>query len=314
VLRLTLRRVAALVPLLLLVTFIVWGLLLLIPGDPAQSLVGDSATPEQLAAVRSKLGLNDPWYERYASWLRDVVRGDLGTSLFTSYKVRDAIVDRLPVTLSLVGCSFVLSMLIGISSGVFAAVHKGKFADRLLTIGTSVGVAVPNFWLGLVLLTFLSAKLGWFPAGSYVPITENPGQWLHHVALPAITLALAAAAEVARQMRASMVDVLQRDFVRTHRARGMPMRVIVGRYGLKNALMPVVTVAGLQVARLFGLSTIVEQIFNLQGVGQLAVDSVFKRDIPVIQGIVLMVTLVVVLTNLVVDLSYGYLNPKVRDE
>lgn len=313
-LRLTLRRVAALVPLLLLVTFIVWGLLLLIPGDPAQSLVGDSATPEQLAAVRAKLGLNDPWYERYASWMRDVVRGDLGTSLFTSYKVRDAIVDRLPVTLSLVGCSFVLSMLIGISSGVFAAVHKGKFADRLLTIGTSVGVAVPNFWLGLVLLTFLSAKLGWFPAGSYVPITENPGQWLHHVALPAITLALAAAAEVARQMRASMVDVLQRDFVRTHRARGMPMRVIVGRYGLKNALMPVVTVAGLQVARLFGLSTIVEQIFNLQGVGQLAVDSVFKRDVPVIQGIVLMVTLVVVLTNLAVDLSYGYLNPKVRDE
>jgi len=314
VLRLTLRRVAALVPLLLLVTFIVWGLLLLIPGDPAQSLVGDSATPEQLAAVRAKLGLNDPWYKRYASWMRDVVRGDLGTSLFTSYKVRDAIVDRLPVTLSLVGCSFVLSMLIGISSGVFAAVHKGKFADRLLTIGTSVGVAVPNFWLGLVLLTFLSAKLGWFPAGSYVPITENPGQWLHHVALPAITLALAAAAEVARQMRASMVDVLQRDFVRTHRARGMPMRVIVGRYGLKNALMPVVTVAGLQVARLFGLSTIVEQIFNLQGVGQLAVDSVFKRDVPVIQGIVLMVTLVVVLTNLAVDLSYGYLNPKVRDE
>jgi len=314
VLRLTLRRVAALVPLLLLVTFIVWGLLLLIPGDPAQSLVGDSATPEQLAAVRAKLGLNDPWYERYASWLRDVVRGDLGTSLFTSYKVREAIVERLPVTLSLVGCSFVLSMLIGISSGVFAAVHKGKFADRLLTIGTSVGVAVPNFWLGLVLLTFLSAKLGWFPAGSYVPITENPGQWLHHVALPAITLALAAAAEVARQMRASMVDVLQRDFVRTHRARGMPMRVIVGRYGLKNALMPVVTVAGLQVARLFGLSTIVEQIFNLQGVGQLAVDSVFKRDVPVIQGIVLMVTLVVVLTNLAVDLSYGYLNPKVRDE
>ena len=313
-LRLTLRRVAALVPLLLLVTFIVWGLLLLIPGDPAQSLVGDSATPEQLAAVRAKLGLNDPWYKRYASWMRDVVRGDLGTSLFTSYKVRDAIVDRLPVTLSLVGCSFVLSMLIGISSGVFAAVHKGKFADRLLTIGTSVGVAVPNFWLGLVLLTFLSAKLGWFPAGSYVPITENPGQWLHHVALPAITLALAAAAEVARQMRASMVDVLQRDFVRTHRARGMPMRVIVGRYGLKNALMPVVTVAGLQVARLFGLSTIVEQIFNLQGVGQLAVDSVFKRDVPVIQGIVLMVTLVVVLTNLAVDLSYGYLNPKVRDE
>jgi peptide/nickel transport system permease protein len=314
VLRLILRRLVALVPLLFIVTLAVWALLLLIPGDPALSLVGDTATPEQVEAVRAKLGLDDPAYERYGRWIGGVVQGDLGTSLFTSYKVRDAIFDRLPVTLSLVGTSFVLSALIGIPAGVFAAVKRGKFLDRFLTVGTSIGVAVPNFWLGLILVTFLSLKLGWFPAGGYVAITENPLEWAHHIALPSITLALAAAAEIGRQTRASMVDVLERDFIRTHRAKGIPQREIVAKYGLKSAMMPVVTVAGLQVARLFGLSTIVEQIFNMQGVGQLAIDAVFKRDVPVIQGVVLMVTLVVVIANLLVDVSYGYLNPKVRDE
>lgn len=313
-LRLTLRRLLALIPLLFIVTVVVWGLLLLIPGDPARSIAGETATPEQLAAVREELGLNDPAYERYARWLGGVVQGDLGRSLFTSYRVTDAISDRLPVTLSLVGMSFVLSALIGVASGVFAATHKGKAVDRMLTIGTSVGVAVPNFWLGLLLITFLAMKLDVFPSGGYEGLFESPLGWLHHMALPAITLAMAAAAEIARQMRASMIEVLQRDYVRTHRARGVPERVIVGRYALKNALMPVVTVAGLQVARLFGLSTIVEQIFNMQGVGQLAVDSVFKRDVPMIQGVVLTITVVVVLTNLAVDLTYGYLNPKVREQ
>lgn len=312
-LRLTLRRLVALIPLLFIVTVVVWGLLLLIPGDPAQSLVGDSATPEQLAAVREELGLDDPAYERYGRWLGGVVQGDLGTSLFTSYEVTDAITDRLPVTLSLVACSFVLATIIGMTAGVLAATHRGRWLDRALTVGTSVGVAVPNFWLGLMLVTFFAMKLDLFPAGGFVGLTESPLQWLHHIALPAITLALAAAAEIARQMRASMVDVLERDYVRTHRARGMPERSVVGRYALKNAAMPVVTVAGLQVARLFGLSTIIEQIFNMQGVGQLAVDSVFKRDVPMIQGVVLTITVVVVLTNLVVDVSYGFLNPKVRE-
>lgn len=312
-LRLTLRRLVALVPLLFIVTLVVWGLLLLIPGDPAQSLVGDSATPEQLAAVREELGLNDPPFVRYARWLGGVLHGDLGTSLFTSYQVSDAIVDRLPVTISLVGASFILSALIGVTAGVLAGTHRGRFLDRFLTVGTSIGVAMPNFWLGLVLITFFAMKLDWFPAGGYVGFTESPTQWLYHLVLPAITLALAAAAEIARQMRASMIDVLDRDYVRTHRARGMPEKTIVGRYALKNAAMPVVTVAGLQVARLFGLSTIIEQIFNMQGVGQLAVDSVFKRDVPMIQGVVLTITVVVVLVNLVVDVSYGFLNPKVRD-
>lgn len=313
-LRLIVRRVAALVPLLFIVSIVVWGLLLLIPGDPAVSIAGETATPDQIEAVREDLGLNDPVHERYLDWVTGVVQGDLGTSLFTSYRVSDAITDRLPVTLSLVGTAFVLSTLIGIPAGVLAAVRRGRGLDRFLTVGTSVGVAVPNFWLGLILVTFLALRLGWFPAGGYVPFTDAPLEWAQHMALPVLTLAMAAAAEIGRQMRAGMVDVLERDFIRTHRAKGLPPHVIVGRHGLKNALIPVVTVAGLQIARLFGLSAIVEQIFNMQGVGQLAIDSVFKRDVPMIQGVVLMVTLMVVTANLLVDISYGYLNPKVREQ
>lgn len=313
-LSLVIRRLIALIPLLFIVTLIVWALLLLIPGDPALAIIGNDATPEQVEAVRQELGLDDPFFVRYFDWLGGVLQGDLGTSLFTSYSVTDAIADRLPVSLSLVGTSFVLAILIGVPSGIVAAVRKGSSVDRALTVGTSIGVAVPNFWLGLVLITFFGLRLGWFPSGGYVPFTDDPLGWAHHIALPAITLALAAAAEIGRQTRAGMVEVLQQDFVRTHRAKGLSERQIVAKYGLKSAMMPVVTVSGLQVARLFGLSTIVEQIFNLHGVGQLAIDSVFKRDIPMIQGVVLMITLVVVLVNLVVDVSYGFLNPKVRDQ
>ena len=264
--------------------------------------------------MRADLGLDDPIVVRYGRWLGDVVTGDLGTSLFTSYEVSDAIRDRLPITLSLVATAFLLSVAIGIPIGMLAATRRGTWLDRTLTVGTSVGIAVPNFWLGLLLITFLSMRLGWFPVGGYADFSENPIEWVHHMVLPAITLAAAGAAEVARQTRASMIDVLSQDFIRTHRAKGMSHRRIVMRYGLKSAMMPVVTIMGLQIARLFGLSTIVEQIFNMQGVGQLAVDSVFKRDIPMIQGVVLLVTLVVVFANLVVDVSYGYINPKVRDQ
>lgn len=313
-LRLVLRRLLALVPLLLIVTLIVWGLLLLIPGDPALSIVGNDATPDQVAAIRTELGLDDPGYVRYGRWLGGLVQGDLGTSLFTSYEVSDAIRDRLPITMSLVGTAFVLAVAIGIPSGILAARRRGRLVDRMLTVGTSVGVAVPNFWLGLVLITFFSLRWGWFPSGGYVPFTEDPIDWAYHIALPAITLALAAAAEIGRQTRAGMVDVLEQDFVRTHRAKGMSERQIMTKYALKSAMMPVVTVSGLQIARLFGLSTLVEQIFNMPGVGQLVIDAVFKRDIPVIQGVVLLVTVVVVFANLAVDVSYGYLNPKVRDQ
>lgn len=310
--RMIAKRLLALVPLVFIVSLVVWGLVLLVPGDPALAIAGDTATPEQVAAIRENLGLDDPVPVRYARWLGAALHGDLGTSLFTSYRVSDALTSRLPVTLSLVLVAFVVAAVIGCTVGVVAASLKGGLADRVLTITTSVGLAIPNFWLGLLLVTFFGLRLGWFPSGGYVPLSQDPVGWARSITLPALTLATAVAAELTRQMRSSMADVLDKDFMRTHRAKGLPTAAIVRRYGLKNAAVPVITVAGLQVARLFGLATVVEIVFNLNGVGQLAVDAVFKRDVPVIQGCVLVITVIVLLVNLLVDVSYGLVNPKVR--
>lgn len=308
------RRLLVLLPMAFLVSLVAWGLILLVPGDPALAIAGESATPEQIAAIRADLGLDDPVPVRYARWLGGALQGDLGTSLYTSYPVAQSLADRLPITLSLVGLAFVLALVAGSTVGVIAAATRGRTLDRVLTVSTSLGLAIPNFWLGLLLVTFFALQLGWFPSGGFVPFEENPGEWLRSLALPAVTLAAAAAAEMARQMRSSMSDVLQQDFVRTHRAKGLRPAVVLGRYALKNASMPILTVAGLQVARLFGLATVVELIFNLNGVGQLAVDSVFKRDVPVIQGVVLVITVIVLLVNLLVDVGYGIVNPKVRQQ
>lgn len=310
--RMVTRRLLALIPLAFIVTLVVWGLILMVPGDPALAIAGESATAEQIEAIRTDLGLDDPIPVRYARWLGDAVQGDLGTSLYTSYSVSDALSERLPITLSLVAVSFFFAVIVGSAIGVLAAARKGRALDRFLTVGTSLGLAIPNFWLGLLLVTFFGLKLGWFPSGGYVPPTESFTGWVQSITLPALTLSAAVAAEMARQMRSSMSDTLQKDFIRTHRAKGLRRRSIIGKYALKNASMPVITVAGLQIARLFGLATVVELIFNLNGVGQLAVDAVFKRDIPVIQGVVLVITVIVLFVNLVVDVSYGIVNPKVR--
>lgn len=312
--RMIARRVLVLIPLAFIVSLAVWGLILMVPGDPALAIAGESATPDQIEAIRTDLGLDDPIPVRYGRWLAGAVQGDLGTSLYTSYPVSQALTDRLPITLSLVAVAFLLALVVGSTIGVIAASRRGRALDRFLTVGTSLGLAIPNFWLGLLLVTFFGLKLGWFPSGGYVPIEESVTDWLRSIALPSITLAAAAAAEMARQMRSSMSDVLQQDFIRTHRAKGLRPNRILSRYALKNASMPILTVAGLQIARLFGLATVVELIFNMNGVGQLAIESVFKRDIPVIQGVVLLITVIVLLVNLVVDVSYGIVNPKVRPQ
>lgn len=312
VLRLLARRLVALVPLLFLASVLVFGLVVLVPGDPATAIAGDGATAAQIEATRQALGLDRPLPVRYVEWVGGAVRGDLGTSLFNSYSVSAAIRSRLPVTLSLMGLALAVALAVGIPAGVFAGARRGSGADRLTTVGASVGVAVPNFWLGLMLLLLFALKLDWFPATGYVALTADPVGWLRHLVLPAVTLGAAGAAEITRQMRASMADVLQQDYIRTVRAKGLSRSRQVLKHGLKNAMIPVVTVTGLQVSRLFGLSVIIEQVFGLPGLGSLAVEAVFKRDVPVIQGVVLFVTLVVVSVNLLVDLSYGYFSPKVR--
>lgn len=296
--------------LLWIVSLAVFGLTLLIPGDPTVTLLGDNATPEQIAELRATMGLDDPVLVRYFSWLGGVLQGDLGTSMFSSYSVAEAISSRISVTITLVIGALIISMAVGVSVGVYAGARPGSFADRITLLLTSVGIALPNFWLGILLVTFLATGLRLFPTGGYVPFTESPVLWASHMTLPVITLAAGGAAEIARQARASMIDTLQMDFVRTLHAKGVRRRSILLKHALRTAMVPVVTVAGLQVSRLFGLSVLIESVFSLPGIGSLMIKAVFDRDIPVVQGTVLLATTIVVVVNLLVDLSYNWLSPR----
>ncbi|GAA2891762.1 ABC transporter permease [Pseudonocardia halophobica] len=307
-----LTRVATTVPVLLLVTFVVFGLVLLIPGDPAVTIAGPEATVEQVAAVRERLGLDRPMVVQYWDWITSALSGDLGTSLFTSRPVATSIGDGLPVTLALAGSALVISLLIAVPTAIVSALRRGTWLDRISSIGSSLGIALPSFWLGLMFVLLFSLTLGWLPATGYVPIEKDPAAWASHILLPALTLGIAGAAESARQLRGSIIGVLQQDYVRTARAKGLRGRVVIGKHVMKNASVPLVTVLGLQITALLGGAVLVEQIFGVPGLGQVALNAVTTRDIPVIQGIVLVAVLVAMLSNLLVDLTYGYLNPKVR--
>ncbi|MFU8815822.1 MAG: ABC transporter permease [Pseudomonadales bacterium] len=311
-LRFILQRLLALIPLLLIVSLMVFSLVLLIPGDPAYLLAGEDATAEEVEAIREDMGLNKPVLVRYVLWLGALVQGDLGTSLFSDQPVLDVILERLPVTLSLAVAASLIALAISIPAGIIAGTHSGQWSDRVVTVGSSIGLAVPNFWLGLMLVLVLAIQNPWFPATGYTPISESLVGWWQHVLLPAFTLGLAAAAILTRQLRGAMVEVMQQDYVRTARAKGLPYRKVVAKHALKNAAIPMVTILGLQVNSLLGGTVIVEQVFGMPGIGQLAVASVFTRDLPMIQGVVIMAVFVAVFVNLLVDISYGYFNPKVR--
>lgn len=313
-LQLILRRLLALIPMLFLVSLIVFSLVLIIPGDPAITIAGENATEAQVEATRERLGLNDPVLVQYGRWAGSAIQGDLGTSLFSSRTVSGAIAERFPVTLSLTFSAILIAMLIAIPAGIIAATRRGTWMDRTATFGASLGVAMPNFWLGLVLVLVFALWNPWFPAIGYVGFTENPYQWARHMFLPALTLGTAAAAETTRQLRSALSDVLHQDYIRTARAKGLRNRVVVMKHALKNAAVPVVTVIGLQVSLLLGGAVIVEQIFGIPGLGQLAIRAVLERDIPMIQGVVVVTTVIVLFVNLLVDLTYGYLNPKVRSQ
>jgi peptide/nickel transport system permease protein len=312
VLKFFLWRVLSTVPVVFVVTFVVFGLILLIPGDPAITIAGPDATPEQIETIREGLGLNRPFLIQYVDWLGSALQGDLGTSLFTSRAVTTSIMESLPVTLTLTVTAIVISLLISVPLAIVSATRRGGWIDRVATVTSSIGIALPSFWLGLMLVLLFSITLGWLPATGYVPLAQDPAAWLRHILLPALTLGVAAAAESTRQLRGSIIEVLQQDYVRTARAKGMRTRKVIGKHVLKNASVPLVTVIGLQVTLLLGGAIVVEQVFGVPGLGQVAISAVTTRDLPVIQGVVLVAVLVAMLSNLLVDLTYGYLNPKVR--
>jgi peptide/nickel transport system permease protein len=314
VLNLIIRRLLALVPLLFLVTFMAYGIILLVPGDPAIAIAGENATAEQVEATRERLGLNDPFLVQYGRWVGNAVQGDLGSSLFATRDVRTAVFERLPVTLSLTFSALFLAVLVALPAGILAALRKGTWIDRGATVTATLGIAMPNFWLGLLLVIVFAINNPWFPATGYVAFGDSPTDWARHMFLPAVALGAAACAEITRQLRSAVIDVVEQDYVRTARAKGLMGPSVIGKHVLKNAAVPVVTVLGLQVTRLLGGAVIIEQVFALPGLGQLAVSAVFNRDIPLILGIVLVAALIAIFINLLVDLSYGWFNPKVRPQ
>lgn len=286
----------------------------LTPGDPAvQAAGGEAARPADVERIREQLGLDDPWLVQYMRWASAAVRGDLGTSFSGGFAVADQIQKRLPVTLSITFGAIIVALLIAMPAGMLAAARSGSWIDRLVTIAATTGIAAPNFFVGLLLAMFFGRYLGWLPAVGYRSLAEHgPVAWLSHILLPSIALGTAVAAEMARHLRASLRDALNSDYIRTARSLGIREPTIVGKFALKNAALPLITVLGLQIRNLLGGAAAVELVFALDGFGDLAVRAVFDRDYPMLQGILFVSVLVVVGVNLLVDITYGYFNPKVR--
>lgn len=314
-LSLLIRRVLTTLPLLLILSFVIFGMMHVAPGDPAVVAAGGGdgvVTPEAIERAREQLGLDDPFLVQYGRWIGGALQGDLGTSFFTSFGVVEQLWRRLPVTLSLTFGGVIVSILVALPAGLIAALRPGGWVDRAVLLLTSLGIAAPSFFVALLLVLVFSHAAAWLPATGYVPLSEDPVAWASHLTLAWLALGFAVAAELTRHLRSAMRDTLMKEYVRTARAGGIPTWKIGMKHALKNAAIPVVTVLGFRISWLLGGSVVIEQVFGLRGLGHLAVTSVTSYDFPVIQGILVVVVLIVLLTNLLVDLAYGYLNPKVR--
>jgi len=308
----TIRRLLMAVPVMGIVALIVFSLLYLTPGDPAMVLAGDQASPEQIEKIRAALGLDQPPHLRFVAWLWQMANGDLGTSIFSGEPVTHMIEQRLQPTFSLLALSVLLSIAVGVPFGVAAAARRGGWTDRALTWFTTLGFSLPAFIAGYALAFIFATTLKWLPVQGFVPLSEGAPAWLRNLILPAVTLSLVYAAIIGRVTRASMLDVLSEDYIRTARAKGLSRLRIIGLHALRNALIPVVTVIGLYTGTLLAGAILTETIFSWPGIGKWLVDSVARRDYPVLQGGVLLVAVIVMSVNLLVDLAYGVLDPRVR--
>lgn len=311
------KRVLLLIPTILLVTVIVFGVIRVIPGDPALLvLVGPSGegsfTEEQLESMREKLGTNRPIYEQYGSWIWGILRGDLGDSIFYERPVIKQIGPSIPVTLELAIVGMALSFLVAVPLGVLAAVKQDTIYDHLAGIISFSGIGIPTFVVGVVTIYLLVTLFGWLPPLGYADFWKDPGTNLQQIIFPAMALAFYNLAFTTRVTRSSMLEVLREDYIRTARSKGLNERVVIYMHGLKNASLPVLTVSGWQFARLMGGTVIIETIFLVPGMGRLLVESIFQRDYPLIQAEVLAIATLILVVNLVVDIFYGLLDPRVR--
>ena len=308
---LLLRRGAQVVPVVVLATFIVFGLLQLVPGDPAVILAGDYASAERIAQIRAQYGFDRPLLAQYGTWLLHAVRGDFGTSLLSGQPVLPAIAEQMPNTLIVVAGALLLSLLVGIPLGILAATRAGSIVDGAVSMVASLGVAMPNFWLGMVLVSVFALGLGWLPATGSAPLSADPLGAVRHAVLPAVAVSAGGIADIARQVRSALAEVLAAPFVRTLRAKGLGPVAIVWKHGLKNVGVTLVTVVGLLVNGMLGATVVVEAVFAIPGLGSLVVKSAVSKDFPMVQGVVLVMVVIVIAVNLLVDVLYPLLDPRV---
>jgi peptide/nickel transport system permease protein len=307
-----LRRLASALPILLIVTLITFGMIHLIPGDPAAAIAGLSATPEQIANIRHDLLLDQPLTTQLFRWYLNLLHGDLGRSLLLGEPVTTATFTRLPVTIALSAYALVITLVLGLTSGILAALRQNTWVDQAAMLFAMLGISLPNFYLGLLMIILFAVDLGWLPTGGYVPFTTDPLGWLATSTMPAISLALLLIGLLARITRSTMLEVLRQDYIRTARAKGLPRRQVVMKHALANALIPITTVVGIIVSLLISGSVVTETLFSIPGMGQLLTQAVLNRDYPMVQGGLLITTALLVLVNIGVDVAYALLDPRVR--
>jgi peptide/nickel transport system permease protein len=308
------RRVATALITLFLASLMVFTALLIVPGDPVQQILGLENNRDLYLAVQKKLGLDKPPLERYLTWLTGLPRGDLGVSISESRPVTQSIVSTLPVTIPLIVASSLLALLIALPAGIFAAQRKGTIFDASLVTLTQAGLAIPSFWLGLLLVLLFAVNLRLLPANGWTAWTDDPGRAVRSLILPVITLALGQAAGLVRMVRSSVLDVLNQDYVRTARSKGLLERIVISKHVLRNAAIAILTLLGIQLGQLLAGSVIVESVFGLPGLGSLGIKAVKTSDFPLVQGVVFTVAAVIVGINLIVDVMYGALDPRIRYE
>jgi peptide/nickel transport system permease protein len=297
---------------LVLATVVVFVGMRALPGDPALALAGEERDPASLAAIRAKYGLDDALPLQYWRFVANSVRGDLGTSIRTDTPVTDMLATAMPVTLELSIFALAIAALVGIGTGVAAAVRRGRFTEWVANGAALAGLSIPNFWLGLIAILYLAVAVRLFPASGFVPFTEDPVANLHHLVLPSFVIGTGLAAVIMRQTRSSMLEALSTDYVRTARAKGLPAHTVIIRHALRNSLIVVVTIVGLQLGALISGAVVTERIFGLPGFGKLTIDAVFQRDYPVIQAVVLVTATAYIVINLLVDLLYSVIDPRIR--
>jgi peptide/nickel transport system permease protein len=306
------RRLLATIPVIGMVAFFVFSLLYLTPGDPAAVIAGDIATVDDIERIRQKLGLDQPLLPRFWNWASAVLHGDLGISIFTNLPVAQLIGQRVEPTLSLALCTLIVAVLLAVPMGVIAAWKAGKLVDRLVMLFSVAGFSIPVFVLAYLLIYLFAIELDWLPVQGYTPFREGLWPWLSHLILPSMALGTIYIALIARITRATMLDVLAQDYVRTAHAKGLAPSAVLMRHALKNAAVPIVTVIGIGVALLISGVVVTESVFAIPGIGRLTVDAIIRRDYPIIQGVILLFSSIYVLVNLAVDMSYRLFDPRIQ--